>query len=169
MTEGMGNGEEGKHTEVFNKARAYTYIGFFFVFLFFLFVCFSFSCPLKIKFLTICDSLRKREYERYFLQQNYLGFWIPCNYMFFLHQIPATLILGRGRGTWLKFLSTFGPCGRNLSSIQIIVTRMFPRMPAFNQLLQGNPIKQRTWYNSLLKIHGERMHMSPFAWILLSS
>ena len=38
MTEGMGNGEEGKHTEVFNKARAYTYIGFFFVFLFFFFL-----------------------------------------------------------------------------------------------------------------------------------
>ena len=26
MTEGVGNGEEGKHTEVFNKARTYTYI-----------------------------------------------------------------------------------------------------------------------------------------------
>ena len=36
MTEGTGNGEEGKHTEVFNKARAYTYIGFFCLFVFLL-------------------------------------------------------------------------------------------------------------------------------------
>lgn len=63
----------------------------------------------------------------------------------------------------MKSLSTFGPCDRNLPSIQIIVTRMFPRMPAFKQLLRGNPIKKKTCYNILLKIHGERMHMSPFA------
>lgn len=38
MTEGVGNGEEGKHTQVFNKARAYTYIGFFFCLFVFLLV-----------------------------------------------------------------------------------------------------------------------------------